>query len=91
MTMINVWVQIDEGRVTQMLVEAKERLDSLGDDVLLDFSSLRRLDPSGLCALEDLASAADGKAVNVRLRGVNVDVYKVLKLARLSSRFSIVN
>jgi hypothetical protein len=29
--------------------------------------------------------------VKVTLRGVKVDVYKVLKLARLSSRFSIVS
>ena len=57
----------------------------------LDFSSVRRLDTGGLRALEDFVGAADGKTVKVTLRGVNVDVYKVLKLARLSSRFSIVN
>ena len=59
--------------------------------MFLDLSAVRRLDTAGLRALEDFAGAADGKTVKVTLRGVNVDVYKVLKLARLSSRFSIVN
>ena len=91
MTMIDVWVEIDGNCVAQALHETGERLDSAGGDVFLDFSAVRRLDPSGLRALEDFAGAADGKTVKVTLRGVNVDVYKGLKLARLSSRFSIVN
>jgi anti-anti-sigma regulatory factor len=44
-----------------------------------------------LRALEGLADAADEKSVKVVLCGLNVDIYKVLKLARLSPRFSIVN
>ena len=38
--------------------------------------------------LEELASIADDKAVKLVLRGVNVDIYKVLKLVKLTSRFS---
>ena len=91
MTMIDVWLEVDGNRVAQVLNEAAEKLDSAGGDLFLDFSSVHRIDPSGLRALEDLAGAADEKAVKATLRGVNVDVYKVLKLARLSSRFSIVN
>ena len=91
MTMIDVWVGIDGERVAEALHEAGEKLDSVGGDVFLDFSAVRRIDPSGLRALEDFVGAADGKTVKVTLRGVNVDMYKVLKLARLSSRFSIVN
>ena len=91
MTMIDVWVEIDGNRVAEALHEAAEKLDSAGGDVFLDLSAVRRLDPAGLRALEDFAGAADGKTVKVTLRGVNVDVYKVLKLARLSSRFSMVN
>lgn len=91
MTMIDVWVEIDGNRVAQALQEAEEKLDNAGGDVFLDFSSVRRLDPSGLRALEDFASAAEDKAVKVTLRGVNVDIYKVLKLARLSSRFSMMS
>jgi anti-anti-sigma regulatory factor len=91
MTMIDVWVKIDGDRVARTLHEAEETLASPGDNVFLDFSSVRRLDTDGLCALEDFAGAADGKMLKVTLRGVNVDVYKVLKLARLSSRFSVMN
>jgi anti-anti-sigma regulatory factor len=91
MTMIDLWVEIDGNQVAQALHEAGEKLASDGGDVFMDFSAVRRIDPSGLRALEDFAGAADEKAVKIALRGVNVDVYKVLKLARLSSRFSIVN
>jgi hypothetical protein len=41
--------------------------------------------------MEDLANAADEKSVKISLQGVNVDVYKVLKLARVTARFSFVN
>jgi anti-anti-sigma regulatory factor len=89
--MIDVWLEVDGNRVAQVLNEAAEKLDSADGDVFLDFSAVRRIDPRGLRALEDFAGAADEKVVKATLRGVNVDVYKVLKLARLSSRFSIVN
>ena len=49
-------------------------------EVTLDFSSVRRIDPGALRAMEELARMADEKDVKVVLRGVNVDVYKVLKL-----------
>ena len=55
--------------------------------MFLDFSAVRRMNPAALRAIEDFAGAADEKSVKVTLRGVNVDIYKVLKLARLSSRF----
>ena len=41
--------------------------------------------------MEELARLADEKAVKIVLRGVNVDVYKVLKLVKLSPRFNFVN
>jgi anti-anti-sigma regulatory factor len=59
--------------------------------VVLDFSSVRRIDPSVLRAMEEFAGKADNKGVKVVLRGVNVDVYKVLTLVNLTSRFSFVN
>jgi len=40
--------------------------------------------------MESLAGRADEKAVKVVLRGVNVDIYKVLKLMKLAPRFSFV-
>ena len=54
----------------------------------LDFSSVRRIDPSALREMEELASIADDKAIKVVLRGVNIDIYRVLKLMRLAPRFS---
>ena|SRR5271157_3312410 len=88
MTMIPAWLEIDGEGVVQALQEARERLESAEGDLFLDFSSVRRIDPRALRTMEKLAGVADDKAVKVVLRGVNVDVYKVLKLARLAPRFS---
>lgn len=60
-------------------------------DTILDFSSVARLDPAGLHALEDLAAAAEQKSIKLTLRGANVAVYKVLKLTKLTRRFSFVD
>jgi anti-anti-sigma regulatory factor len=91
MAMIAAWLKIDEERVVQELQEAAEKLDSAEDEVVLDFSSVRRIEPSVLRAMEEFAGKADNKGVKVLLRGVNVDVYRVLTLVRLTSRFSFVN
>ena len=91
MAMIAVFLKIDEERVVQALQEAGENLDGTQGEVVLDFSSVRRIDSSALEAMEDFAGIADEKGVKVVLRGVNVDVYKVLKLVKLTRRFSFVN
>ena len=91
MAMMAVWLKIDEKRVVPELQEAAEKLDSAEVEVSLDFSSVLRIDASGLMALEEFAGVADDKGVKVALRGVNVSVYKVLKLVKLTSRFSFVN
>jgi anti-anti-sigma regulatory factor len=88
MTVIAVWLNIDEERVVQTLQEAEERLDRVEGEVALDFSSVRRIDSSALRAIEEFADIADTKGVKVVLRGVDVGVYKVLKLVKLASRFS---
>ena len=77
--------------MAQSLQQAQEKLDRAEGELVLDFYSVRRVDPSALRAMEAFAGAADEKSVKVALRGVNVDIYKVLKLARLTPRFSIVN
>jgi anti-anti-sigma regulatory factor len=91
MATIAVWLKIDEERVVQALQEAAEKLDSVEGEVALDFSSVSRIDSSALRALEEFAGLADDKGVKVVLRGVNVSVYKVLKLVKLTSRFSFVS
>jgi len=91
MAMIAVWLKIDEGRVVQALQEAEEKLDSVEGEVALDFSSVRRIDAGAVRALEEFAGLADDQGVKVVLRGVNVGVYKVLKLVKLTSQFSFVS
>ncbi|MGD0823309.1 MAG: STAS domain-containing protein [Terriglobales bacterium] len=91
MEMIAVWLKIDEGQVVQALHEVAEKLDSLEGEVALDFSAVRRIDAKALRALEEFATIAGGKDVRVVLRGVNIGVYKVLKLAKLGSKFSFVS
>jgi anti-anti-sigma regulatory factor len=66
-------------------------MDSAGGEVLLDFSSVRRIVPNVLTVMEEFVGIADNKGVKVVLRGVNVDVYRVFKLVKLASRFSFVN
>ncbi len=88
MTINAEWLEIDGERVVQGLQAARETLDTAQGDVVLNFSAVRRIDPQALRAMEKLAGLADGKAVKVVLRGVNVDIYKVLKLVKLTSRFS---
>jgi len=82
------WLRIDGEGVVPALQEALEKLDGAGGELVLDFSAVQRVDPSAIRALENLAVAANDKAAKVMLRGVNVRVYKVLKLTKLASRFS---
>ena len=86
-----IWVNIDERLVVPALREAGEKLNHADGEALLDFSSVHRVDSSTLRALEAFARIADDKAVKVTLRGVNVDVYKVFKLVKLTQRFSFVS
>ncbi len=91
MATIAVWLKIDEERVVEALQEAGETLGNAEGEVLLDFSSVRRIVPRALRVLEEFAGIADNKGVKVVLRGVNVDVYRVFKLVKLASRFSFVS
>ena len=88
--MIQMGFKIDEERIVQALQEAGEKLDSAEGEVVVDFSSVRRIDVNTLQALEMFADITDDKGVKAVLRGVNVGVYKVLKLMKLGSRFSFV-
>jgi len=92
METIPVTLKIDSERVVPALQAAGEKLDAAGDEgkLVLDFSSVRRIDPAVLTAIEKLAATADDKAIKVVLQGVGIEVYKVLKLARLAPRFTFV-
>ncbi|MGC2109169.1 MAG: STAS domain-containing protein [Candidatus Korobacteraceae bacterium] len=89
-TMTPLYFQIPQQCTAQALQEAGEKLDSADVEVTLDFSAVNRIDPGALRAMEKLASTAEEKSVTIFLRGANIDIYKVLKLARLARRFSFV-
>ena len=88
MAMIAVQVKVDGERVTEALEEAREKMDSAEGELVLDFSSVSRIDAKGLQAMEALAAVAKEKGVKLALRGASVDVYRVLKLMKLTPRFS---
>jgi len=91
MAIQSVWLNVDEKGVVAALQEAGEKLDGSEGEVIVDFAPVQRIDLRALEAIEALASIADKKSVKVVLRGVNVDVYKVLKLMKLAPRFSFVS
>jgi anti-anti-sigma regulatory factor len=86
--MNTVWLESDGTGAVPALREAIGRLDGAEGEVVLDFSAVQRIDSRALEAIGTLAASAEGKGVQVVLRGVNVAVYKVLKLMRLEPRFS---
>jgi len=74
--------------MVRALRQYHEKIDSAEGLLVLDVSALRRIDSQVLTALEELADAAKRKNVTLALRGLDVSVYKVLKLLKLSSQFS---
>jgi anti-anti-sigma regulatory factor len=90
MAMMAAMLTIDDERVVYGVEEACEKLETADGELVLDFSSVARLRPSAVNALKTLARKADDKTIKLVLRGVNVDIYKVLKLVNLAQRFSFV-
>jgi len=82
--------KIDANNLMAHLLQAEERLEQR-QELALDFSGVSRIDSAGLEALQSFAHTAEDKKAKVALRGVNVSVYKALKLARLTPRFSFEN
>lgn len=91
MTSVATYYKIDGEHIAETLKQAREKLTSEHGELLLDFSDVLRMDTTGLHAMENMAAAAEERSVTFTLRGVNVGVYKVLKLARLTSRFTFAN
>ena len=83
-------LKIDANNVISDLKQAEESLDAR-QELALDFSGVTRIDSAGLQAVQRFAHRAEDKKTKVALRDVNVNVYKTLKLARLTSRFSFEN
>jgi anti-anti-sigma regulatory factor len=91
MPTIEVFLNMDEKRVAPALQQAANDLDEATGEVVLDFSSLRRVDSRAARALEEFARAAEDKRIKIVLRGVNIEIYKLLKLLNLTNRFSFMN
>ena len=68
--------------------EGIEKVSRGESDVMVDFSAVPRIDGNAAGALEELAALADGRSVKVVLRAVNSDIYRVLKLLNLTTRFT---
>jgi len=63
MSLMAVWLKVDEERVVQALQEAGEKLDTAEGELMLDFSSVLRIDVSGLMALERSPAELTTKAL----------------------------
>lgn len=91
MATIAVLHKIDGERVADALQDVREKMHESGGELVLEFSSVHQVNPSDLQGLQELATFAETKAARLVLRGVNVEIYKVLKLVKLTSRVSFVN
>ena len=80
----------DEG-VERLIRDATAALEKDTPELVLDFSRVHRIDTAALRALEQLAAKARERSVKPVLRGVGVDVYKVLKLVGAGTEFSFAN
>lgn len=80
--------KIDGERVVPSLEEARKKVDGAEGEMILDFSSVSRVDATALRAIEQLAAGAEDKGVKLVLRGASVEVYRVLKLMKLAQRLS---
>ena len=88
MSTIAEFLKVDGDRVAECIHEVHMQLDTARDQTRLDFSSVARITPQDLRAMEELVERAENQSVKVVLCGVNVDIYKVLKLVKLAARFS---
>jgi len=87
MAMTSAWIKVDEGCIVQALQDAGEKLDSAVGEVVLDFSSVGRIDVRAVRRMEEFAGLAKDNGVDVVLHGVSIGVYKVLKQVKLASKF----
>jgi anti-anti-sigma regulatory factor len=85
------WQKIDGARVAESLRMIGDKLGTSDGELVLDFGSVRALNPAALEALGRLAETAEQKKVRLVLRAVNIDAYKVLKLAKLAPRLGFLN
>jgi anti-anti-sigma regulatory factor len=88
MTTNGAWIIVEPERVAEVLQQDAVAKVTSGQGVALDFRSVPRIDSRAVKALGELADLAGGRPVKITLRGVNQDIYKVLKLVQLTGSFS---
>lgn len=82
---------IDEEHLATQLKEIGAALAGGGPEILLDFFLAQSLNPADVEALEELSTAATASSTKIVLRGVSVEMYKVLKLAGLADKFLFID
>jgi anti-anti-sigma regulatory factor len=90
MATVAILVSLEDGALAAELEKAIATLENGEREVVLDFSSVHRLSAGEVHAIDGFTRTAEDKGVKVRVRGLGVDLYRALKLARLSSRLSLV-
>ena len=90
MARISGMSKVDDKRTLQILEDACEKVETAENELLVDLSAVLRLDPHAISTLNNLSARANDKNVKVVLRGLSVDIYKVLKLVNLANRFSFI-
>jgi anti-anti-sigma regulatory factor len=83
--------KIDAQHVAESLRTVRTKLDGAQVETVLDFTSVLRIDPPALREMEALATLVEESKDKICLLHVNVEIYKVLKLAKLSARFNFRN
>jgi anti-anti-sigma regulatory factor len=91
MAIVAEWLKVDGDHVRESLEAAIARVHEGETELVLDFSPVRRIGSDALAQLCELAAVAEAKKARIAIRGVNVDVYRVLKTARLASGFTFLN
>jgi len=81
-------LKISEASVASNLQEVKAKLQGSDRQIAIDFSSVSRIDAHAVRELKEIALFAEEREVTVHIHGANVEVYKVLKLLALTSRFT---
>ena len=83
-----VWIHVDPGCVDQAI--RKDAVNELTNakELVLDFSSVLRIDTSAVRAMADLVRLASERSVKIVFHAVNLDIYKTLKLTKLTPQVS---
>lgn len=72
-------------------IEAAETLKRAEGELVLDFSSVVRIDSRAALAMERLVDLASQTSRKIELRAVNTSIYRTLKLLKLAQRFTVLS